>query len=143
MKSSVSEPPCSTVTGLSHESLPSRTSSPPDNELGGKRITKPCVSYAPSRCTRATRRPSDSTRHLHVADDEVVDPEGRRIVLDDGAWTHVVRAHLDTAGHRLANVKTSTVAEGVRLDDPKAIHDCKARFNARSRAMGMRSSAQE
>ncbi|MHB8246243.1 MAG: hypothetical protein ACYDGN_12995 [Acidimicrobiales bacterium] len=34
-----------------------------------------------------------------MADADAIDPDGRRIVLDDVAWTHIVQAHPDTAGH--------------------------------------------
>ncbi|MDA8071291.1 MAG: hypothetical protein M0Z82_06715 [Actinomycetota bacterium] len=41
-----------------------------------------------------------------MADADAIDPDGRRIVLDDVAWTHIVRAHPDMAGHQRAVLDT-------------------------------------
>jgi hypothetical protein len=49
---------------------------------------------------------------------EVLDPDGRRVVLDDRGWTHVVDEHGEMAAHRDAVIAT-VAAPHHRLRDPR------------------------
>jgi hypothetical protein len=49
---------------------------------------------------------------------ELIDPDGRRVVLDDRGWTHIVDEHAEMATHRDAVLATVT-GPHYRRPDPR------------------------
>ena len=47
---------------------------------------------------------------------DLLDPGGRRVVLDDGGWTHIVDEHAEMAIHRDALLVTVTKPQHRRPD---------------------------
>lgn len=47
---------------------------------------------------------------------DVVDPDGRRVVLDDGGWKHILGEHAEMTAHRDAVLATVTKPQHRRPD---------------------------